>query len=85
MQLNKHAIFCTEGIDDVIVCLQAWQWPGNVREPGNLVRPMVNLCGRLEINLHDLPDEMRQLHKAPPGVGAHVRELSRCIKLAMPD
>lgn len=55
---------------DAMACLQAWRWPGNVRELENLVERMVNLCEGLEINRHDLPEEMTQLHKAPPGVGS---------------
>jgi len=41
-------------------CLQAWHWPGNVRELENLVERMVNLCEGLEIDRHDLPEEMVQ-------------------------
>ncbi|MCS3407122.1 sigma-54-dependent Fis family transcriptional regulator [Serratia sp. AKBS12] len=41
-------------------CLQDWHWPGNVRELENLVERTVNLCEGLEIDCHDLPDDMVQ-------------------------
>ncbi|NWA59527.1 sigma 54-interacting transcriptional regulator [Pantoea sp. B9002] len=45
---------------EAMSCLQAWPWPGNVRELENLVERMVNLCEGLEIDRHDLPEEMGQ-------------------------
>ncbi len=43
---------------EVIARLQAYDWPGNLREFQNVLERMVNACGRRPITLDDLPDEI---------------------------
>lgn len=47
--------------------LLRWGWPGNVRELQNVVERAVVLAGGPRVEVHDLPDEVRQ---AMPGRGA---------------
>ena len=42
----------------MIARLQAYDWPGNLREFQNVLERMVNACGRRPITLDDLPDEI---------------------------
>ncbi len=40
--------------------LQAYHWPGNIRELRNVIERAVALCSRPEIQVEDLPDTIRQ-------------------------
>jgi len=50
---------------DATLALQAYPWPGNVRELVNVVERAVSFCDTDMIQLHDLPDYVRNA-KAPP-------------------
>jgi DNA-binding NtrC family response regulator len=41
--------------------LEAYYWPGNIRELRNVIERAVALCAGQEVQLHDLPDHLRQL------------------------
>jgi two-component system response regulator HydG len=50
--------------EEALHALQAYDWPGNIRELRNVVERAVALCPRNEIQLADLPEG---IHRASPG------------------
>lgn len=53
--------------DDVMARLQAYHWPGNVRELENVIRRCLALATGDAIRVEDLPPEMLQATRLPPG------------------
>ncbi len=45
---------------DAIHCLQQYSWPGNVRELENTIERAMVMSENIEIQVHDLPQEIRQ-------------------------
>ena len=43
-----------------VEALEAYDWPGNIRELRNVVERAVALCSRDKIGLEDLPDHIRR-------------------------
>ncbi|HLM45155.1 MAG TPA: sigma-54 dependent transcriptional regulator [Myxococcaceae bacterium] len=61
-RLNKKI----EGIaDDALVLLQAWSWPGNIRELENLIERVLLFSDGPHISAKDLPEAFRQGPIAP--------------------
>ena len=60
--------------------LQAYEWPGNIRELRNVMERCVTLASNQRIEVADLPEELRagvgRLHPRPP-LGLRRRDLSR--------
>jgi len=52
---------------DVMSRLQAYHWPGNVRELENVIRRCIALSAGNAIRVEDLPPEMLQATRLPPG------------------
>lgn len=53
-----------EGItDSALVVLAQYSWPGNVRELENTVERILNYMGSGLIDIHDLPEEVRQVRQ----------------------
>ncbi len=50
---------------DVVSCLEAYSWPGNVRQLENVVERAVTLNTSGVFTLEDLPEEIRSVRKAP--------------------
>ncbi len=46
--------------DDALEALEAYHWPGNIRELRNVIERAVALCPGTEVQLDDLPEALRQ-------------------------
>lgn len=46
--------------------LDAWNWPGNVRELSNIVEGILNFRSHGQIELHDLPEQIKRPAEARP-------------------
>lgn len=55
-EMNKKVNFFK---DDLLNLLQKYQWPGNVRELRNIIERLVVLSVDGEVNMEDLPEEIR--------------------------
>ena len=53
--------------EDVLARLEAYHWPGNVRELENVIRRCIALATGDAINVEDLPPEITQATRLPPG------------------
>lgn len=60
---NKRSISVT---NPVVEALCAYAWPGNVRELENLIYRMATLCENDQIDLDDLPHNIREAVKNAP-------------------
>lgn len=49
--------------DETIEVLMAYEWPGNIRELGNLVAYLTTMCDHKHIEIADLPPKIRDFHK----------------------
>ncbi len=56
--------------EDVMARLQHYHWPGNVRELDNVIRRCVALAGGDAMRVEDLPPEILQATRLPPGESA---------------
>jgi DNA-binding NtrC family response regulator len=56
--------------EDVMARLQHYHWPGNVRELDNVIRRCVALAGGDAMRVEDLPPEILQATRLPPGEDA---------------
>jgi DNA-binding NtrC family response regulator len=56
--------------EDVMARLQHYHWPGNVRELDNVIRRCVALAGGEAMRVEDLPPEILQATRLPPGEDA---------------
>ena len=45
---------------DAVLALQRYEWPGNIRELENAIERAAVLCRRVQIDLDDLPEPLRQ-------------------------
>lgn len=63
---------------DALAAMEAYQWPGNIRELRNAIERGVALCQGPEIQLADLPEAIQSAHpRSPanhPGAGNHLAE-----------
>jgi len=56
------------GITDAAMnVLASYDWPGNIRQLRNVVRTMVVLCDREEIDVRDIPPEVHQVRQLAAG------------------
>jgi DNA-binding NtrC family response regulator len=55
--------------------LQAHSWPGNVRELRNVIERALALCPGPEVQLADLPEELRRAPSTPAPIGEPVRQV----------
>lgn len=53
--------------DDVMARLEAYHWPGNVRELENVIRRCIALATGDAVRVEDLPPEITQATRLPPG------------------
>ena len=56
--------------DDVMARLQVYHWPGNVRELENVIRRCLALATGATLRVQDLPAEMLEATRLPPGEDA---------------
>ncbi len=59
-KFNQKPVKISEEANDA---LQAYHWPGNIRELANAIRRAVALCDKDEIKLYDLPLHITTLEK----------------------
>jgi NtrC-family two-component system response regulator AlgB len=50
---------------EALAVLQAYAWPGNLRELRNVIERLVLLCDKPEAGLEDLPEPLRAPSPAP--------------------
>jgi DNA-binding NtrC family response regulator len=50
---------------DALAALEAYDWPGNIRELRNVLERAVALCPGLQVQLSDLPEALRAVHGRP--------------------
>ncbi|MFO7642296.1 MAG: sigma-54-dependent Fis family transcriptional regulator [Candidatus Competibacteraceae bacterium] len=67
--------------EEAFAALDAYSWPGNIRQVRNVLRTAMALCEDQTIRLEDLPAEIAGLSPhgsvwRPPGHGATVREIA---------
>jgi DNA-binding NtrC family response regulator len=53
----------------VLDLLEAYQWPGNIRELRNVVERALAFCEQNEISIADLPDHLRPVQASQPAAG----------------
>jgi transcriptional regulator of acetoin/glycerol metabolism len=73
---------------EVITRLQAYDWPGNMREFLNVVERMANIPGQPRIDLNSLPEEILAQARPLPaaaGAGPSLREHRARVKEAMAE
>ncbi|WP_353095512.1 sigma 54-interacting transcriptional regulator [Tissierella praeacuta] len=58
---NEYKTFTTID-DDALVCLQNYDWPGNIRELENVIKSAYASSDNMLIRLEDLPSKMVSLH-----------------------
>ncbi|MBI3696314.1 MAG: sigma-54-dependent Fis family transcriptional regulator [Acidobacteria bacterium] len=61
-------------------CLAGYDWPGNVRELQNAIRRMIALCSGDELQVADLPTQVRNAVEASQGTVA--RQVARPFEVA---
>jgi DNA-binding NtrC family response regulator len=77
--LRQFAVACGKPVesidDDALVALQAYPWPGNIRELQNVIERAVVVCDGATIRLADLPPEVSSpRHRPTPATtGSAVR------------
>jgi DNA-binding NtrC family response regulator len=64
--------------------LQAYSWPGNVRELRNVIERAVALCAGPEIQLGDLPEELRRAQARPQVIAEPVPQAGGDLPLPRP-
>jgi transcriptional regulator with PAS, ATPase and Fis domain len=66
-------------VPEAMLALQAYHWPGNIRELRNVIEHAVTLCAGPEVLLSDLPESVRLAASAgaalPPAVGLRPADL----------
>ena len=50
-----------------MTALTNYDWPGNIRQLRNTVRTMVVMCDREQLDIQDIPPDMRQVRQLGPG------------------
>jgi DNA-binding NtrC family response regulator len=63
--------------------LQAYPWPGNIRELRNVIERAVTLCDGHRIELDDLPDPVRAVELARPAEARHESQSPAPAEMAM--
>ncbi|HTE00699.1 MAG TPA: sigma-54 dependent transcriptional regulator [Mucilaginibacter sp.] len=66
---------------DFVEKLEAYQWPGNIRELKNVIERAVILCDGSELDETLLPAEIRQLQSSKPGQTLSAFDLSSVEKI----
>jgi len=54
--------------DAAMTALVNYEWPGNIRQLKNCIRTMVVMCDRKELDIHDVPPEIRQVRQLAAGL-----------------
>jgi two-component system response regulator HydG len=50
-----------------MTALTNYDWPGNIRQLRNTIRTMVVMCDRDQLDIQDIPADMRQVRQLGPG------------------
>jgi len=50
-----------------MTALTNYDWPGNIRQLRNTIRTMVVMCDRDQLDIQDIPPDMRQVRQLGPG------------------
>jgi len=50
-----------------MTALTNYDWPGNIRQLRNTIRTMVVMCDREQLDIQDIPPDMRQVRQLGPG------------------
>src|SRR5437773_3216673 len=62
--------------------LEQYYWPGNIRELRNVIERAVALCAGEEIQVEDLPDNLRRIHSAAAPAATNGRHRLAAAPLA---
>ncbi len=85
--LQKHRRYLPQAATrialDAMRALQAYPWPGNIRELENVVQRAMVLAGSTTIEVSNLPDEIQEELSATPGgrLSAEERALDQAVQL----
>ena len=71
--------------DAAMSVLAAYEWPGNIRQLRNVVRTMVVMCDRDEIDVQDLPADIHHVHRLPGLTKTQSSSLNEIEKQAIID
>jgi two-component system response regulator HydG len=66
--------------EPAMIILTSYEWPGNIRQLRNAIRTMVVMCDRQELDVQDIPPEIRrirQLAAGPRPEGVSLNELEK--------
>jgi two-component system response regulator HydG len=53
--------------DAALAALVAYDWPGNIRQLRNCVRTMVVMCDREQLDIQDIPPDIRRIRQLSAG------------------
>jgi two-component system response regulator HydG len=53
--------------DAAMTALAGYDWPGNIRQLRNCIRTMVVMCDHKELDVQDIPPDIRRVHQLAEG------------------
>ena len=71
--------------DAAMTALTNYDWPGNIRQLRNTIRTMVVMCDREQLDIQDIPPDMRQVRQLGPGSRPPPASLNEIEKQAIAE
>ncbi len=68
-----------------MTALTNYDWPGNIRQLRNTIRTMVVMCDREQLDIQDIPPDMRQVRQLGPGSRPPAASLNEIEKQAITE